>query len=417
MVPVHDICGCETDRSAPLTEPSRVETAARTETTTGKVTFLIYSPFPKYSGGRENWLHNLAPHLIKRGHPVRVVSYATNRPPFYSTSQSGIESLALPTVRYFDKAFLVFNRLTLGLAWYLDLFVLYPLIAGAYLMWTRPAMLVCMNPMPEGLAAMLAGVPYVVSVRTDQALGLSGRYRFLERPLRWIERQILGRAGKVLANGHDTKDRLARVGIASTVVPNGVDFERFARPAAGDSMGDELESRAAARPVVAFVATMQAIKGAADAIEVAAELRKLEPDFVLAMVGKGDPSPFMRRVRQLGIERWVLFMGETGSVPAVLRRCRIFLGLSLEHGMSMSALEAMASGVAVVARDVPTYRQLIENERTGLLGSNPKEIASCCARLLRDSDLARRLGDAAQAAARSYDWPRIADAFLAEVGF
>ena len=400
-----------------MTEPSRVETAARTETATGKVTFLIYSPFPKYSGGRENWLHNLAPHLIKRGHPVRVVSYATNRPPFYSTSQSGIDSVALPTVRYFDRAFLVFNRLTLGLAWYLDLFVLYPLIAAAYLMWTRPPMLVCMNPMPEGLAAMVAGVPYVVSVRTDQALGLSGRYRFLERPLRWVERQVLRRARKVLANGQDTKDRLAGVGIASTVVPNGVDFERFARPAAGDAIGDELERRAAGRPVVAFVATMQAIKGAADAIEVAAELRKLEPDFALAMVGKGDPSPFVRRVRELGIERWVEFLGETSSVPAVLKRCRIFLGLSLEHGMSMSALEAMASGVAVVARDVPTYRQLIENERTGLLGSDPKEIASCCARLLRDPDFARRLGEAAQAAARSYDWPRIADAFLAEVGF
>src|SRR5437588_866515 len=190
MVPVHDICGCATDCSAPLTEPSRVETAARTETMTGQVTFLIYSPFPKYSGGRENWLHNLAPHLIKRGHPVRVVSYASDRRPFYSTSQSGIESVVLR---------------------------------------------------------------------------------------------------KVLANGQDTKDRLAGAGIASTVVPNGVDFERFARPAAGDSIGDELGRRAGGRPVVAFVATMQAIKGAGDAIEVAAELRKLETDFVLAMVGKGDP--------------------------------------------------------------------------------------------------------------------------------
>jgi len=64
----------------------------------GLITFLIYSPFPRYSGGRENWLHNLAPHLRERGKRVRVIAYATNRAPFYSLDQSGIEVVALPSV-------------------------------------------------------------------------------------------------------------------------------------------------------------------------------------------------------------------------------------------------------------------------------------------------------------------------------
>lgn len=382
-----------------------------------QLTFLIYSPFPRYSGGRENWLHNLAPHLSKRGRTVRVISLASNRPVFYSLAKSGIELVALPSARYFYSAFIVINRISLGLLHYLDLLLFYPLIGGIYLARKHPRRLICMSPIPEGFVALLARVPYVVSVRSDVPKGLAVPYRFLERPFRWLERQVLLRARKVLANGKDTQDRLAKVGIVSTVVPNGVDFERFAHLSAGDAVVDEFERKAAGRPVIAFVATLHAIKGADDAIACAAALRARGVDFLLAMVGKGDPSQFKRRVEALGLGGWVEFLGETNAVPAVLQHSRIFLGLSLENGMSMSTLEAMAAGVPVVARNVPTYQQLIENESSGLLGSSPAELADCCLRLLRDPGEARELASRAQAAARDYDWPRVADILLAETGF
>jgi glycosyltransferase involved in cell wall biosynthesis len=378
--------------------------------------FLIYSPFPKYSGGRENWLHHLAPHLGRRGERVRVIAFATNRSPFYSIGDSGIEVVALPSMRYFDRAFVVLNRISLGLLKYLELLFFYPLIAGIYLARTRPPRLICMNPIPEGLVALLTRVPYVVSVRSDVAVGLAAPYRFLERPFRWLEHRVLRRARKVLANGLDTQERLARTGIVSTVVPNGVDFERFSNPSGGDALVADLERRASGRAVIAFIATMQAIKGAMDAVDCAAELKARKADFMLAMVGKGDPGPFKRRAEALGLDGWVEFFGETRAVPAVLQRSSVFLGLSKENGMSMSTLEAMAARVPVVARDVPTYRQLIKNESSGLLGATAAELAECCLRLLRDPDQARTWALRAQAAARDYDWPRVADVFLAEVG-
>jgi glycosyltransferase involved in cell wall biosynthesis len=81
----------------------------------------------------------------------------------------------------------------------------------------------------------------------------------------------------------------------------------------------------------------------------------------------------------------------------------------------MSAVEAMAAGVPMVARDVLTYRQLIKDGRSGLLASGASEFADCCVRLLRDPEAARTLGRTAQAAARDYDWPRIADIFLDQI--
>ncbi len=345
-----------------------------------------------------------------------MIALASNRAPFHSLAQSGIEVVALPSARYFYRAFLIANRVTLGLLQYLDMLVFYPLVAGVRLARTRPAPLICMSPIPEGLVALLARVPYVVSVRSDVAKALARPYWFLETWFRWLEHQVLLRARKVLANGHDTRDRLAGIGIGSTVVPNGVDFARFSTPDTGDGLVAELERQAQGRPVIAFIATLQAIKGAMDAIDCAAELRKRKADFFLAMVGKGDPGPFRRRAQAHGLDPWVGFLGETHEVPAVLQRSTVFLGLSLENGMSMSALEAMAAGVPVVARDVPTYRQLIEDGRSGLLGSDPARLAECCVRLLANPGEARTLAGRAQHAARGYDWPRVADIFLAEVG-
>ncbi|TMC72636.1 MAG: glycosyltransferase family 4 protein [Chloroflexi bacterium] len=385
--------------------------------TTGEpVTFLIYSPFPKYSGGRENWLHNLAPHLKESGRPVRVIAYATDRAPFHAVEQSGIRVAALPSVRYFYDAFRLVNRLTLGLLKYLDIFFFYPMVAAIYLAATRPRNLVCMNPIPEGMVALLAGVPYVVSVRGEVSKGLSHPFTFLERPLAWLERQVLRRARKVLANGRDTQQRLAGSGIASTVVPNGVDFRRFAEPAPPGELGIELEQKAHGRPVIAFIATLDAMHGVVDAIDCAADLKTREPNFVLAMVGKGDARPFRNRADGLGLAGWVEFMGETDSVVEVLQRSSIFLGLSRGNGMSMSALEAMAAGVPMVARDVLTYQQLIEDGSSGLLATRPSEFAERCLELLRNPATARSLGHKAQAVARDYDWPRIAKIFLAEMG-
>ncbi len=122
-----------------MTAPSPVESTSGSRNTGTPITFLIYSPFPKYSGGRENWLHSLAPHLRERGRPVRVIAYATNRSTFHSVEVSGISVVALPSVRYFYSGFRFLNRMTFGLLQYLDIFVLYPIVAVAYLAFARPS--------------------------------------------------------------------------------------------------------------------------------------------------------------------------------------------------------------------------------------------------------------------------------------
>ncbi len=377
------------------------------------ITFLIYSPYPRYSGGRENWLYNLTGFLSRAGVAVTVISHATNRRPFYPPVE-GVRLVLLPSVRYFDRAFYWLNRLTLGLARLVDTLVVYPVIAALRLAREKPGVLVCMNSIPEGLAARLARRPFVVSVRGDVPAELRPTW-LLERPMRALERRVLRRAVRVLANGFDTQARLKEDGIESAVVPNGVDGARFRTPDGEGGTARALVEVSRGRPVIAVTGTLRPIKGTDEAIQIAAELKRLDPNFLMALVGKGDEAHYRRVVQAHELGDVVSVLGETRDVPSILRHTDVYLALSGGSGLSMAVLEAMAAGVAVVALDSPVYQQLITHEVNGLLAASAPNLATACRRLLRDGDLRRRLGEAAIRTADGYNWDRVAERFLEEI--
>jgi colanic acid/amylovoran biosynthesis glycosyltransferase len=376
-----------------------------------RIEFLIYSPYPRYSGGRENWLHNLAPALRRSGYEVQVTSYQSDRPPFYHGFAE--EIVPLPSLRRADRGFLLLNRLTLGLAKYLDIFLAYRIVASRHLRRTRPEVLVCMNSLPEGLAAARAGIPFAVAVRGDVPSELGGPGGVLRPALARLERSVLRGAKAVLANGEDTRERLAAAGIASVVVPNGVDLERFSAPGAGDATTARIEAAAAGRPVIAMVGTVRAVKGVGLAVDVAAKLREKQAPFLLAMVGKGDLEGAERLARRAGAADSVLVAGESSDIPAVLGRSALFLAVSGGGGMSMAVLEAMAAGLPIVAIDTPIYRQLVVDGESGLLASDAGGLAAACLRLLAEPPLAARLGAAARESVRQYGWDAVAERLVA----
>lgn len=370
------------------------------------ITFLIYSPYPRYSGGRENWLYNLSGKLVQSGTPVTVVSHASRRRQFYP-DVPGVEVVSLPSIRYFDQFFLWFNRFGVGLPTLFDVLIAYPLIAAWHLLHTRPKSLICMNSIPEGLAATLAGVPFTVSVRGDVPAEMSRGFKVDEQLLARLERWVLGRAQRVLANGKDTRDRLMRRGIESVVVPNGVDLARFRAPDADSDVARRMLAAANGRPVIAVVGTLRAVKGSRSAIECAVELKGLGVRFMMAMVGKGAIDHYRRIVQSRGVDDVVWFSGETKDVPSVLRHADVFLAVSGGSGLSMAVLEAMAAGKPVVALDSPVYTQLIEDGVNGVLAA-PQDLALACRDLLRDPDRQHSIGAKAARTADQFDWPLVA---------
>ena len=125
----------------------------------------------------------------------------------------------------------------------------------------------------------------------------------------------------------------------------------------------------------------------------------LHQDIRLLIIGDGaDRWQHERLSRLLGSNDRVCFLGQRDGVP------RLLAGLDLVwHGSDRTAqpgaiLEAMAAGRPVVTIDTPAHRELITSGESGLLVpmGDRAEFGRATDRLLTDSALARRLGEAAR---------------------
>jgi glycosyltransferase involved in cell wall biosynthesis len=115
----------------------------------------------------------------------------------------------------------------------------------------------------------------------------------------------------------------------------------------------------------------------------------------LLIVGEGkEKKNLIEKVKKLGIEKNTIFMPSVENTSSVLSAMDLFVMPSLQEGLGLSIMEAMACGLAVVASEVGGIRNLI---RDGFNGSlvKPKDIKKLyevILELLKDKDKARLYG-------------------------
>lgn len=106
----------------------------------------------------------------------------------------------------------------------------------------------------------------------------------------------------------------------------------------------------------------------------------------------------------LGLLDRVLFMGYRNDVERFYGAADAFVFLSRQEGLPVALMEAMAGGLPCLCSDVRGNRDLIQSEQNGLIvSSTPQAVAQTILRLMDSPDLCRKLGDAAQNAAKAYD--------------
>lgn len=184
--------------------------------------------------------------------------------------------------------------------------------------------------------------------------------------IRSIEAGLGRRTHAVVAVSDSERATIERAGVVPTdrlhVAPNGLDPARFQAAEALDLRAVGLDP---ALPTAAVVGLVYDGKGQDLAIEALA-LRDLSSLQVL-FVGPGDTSELQERARGLGLGRRVAFTGPRDDVPRVLAASDFLLLPSRWEGMPYIVLEAMASGLAVVATPVDGARELVEDDVTGFL--------------------------------------------------
>jgi glycosyltransferase involved in cell wall biosynthesis len=104
-------------------------------------------------------------------------------------------------------------------------------------------------------------------------------------------------------------------------------------------------------------------------------------------------------IGQLGLWGFVHLPGPFDDVEDFLRAADVFVLPSLEEGMSLALLEAMAMGLPVVASSIAANSAIVEDGVTGRLAPvrDSERLAEIIMELFANRDLADRLGQSARA--------------------
>lgn len=335
-------------------------------------------------GGLENGVVNLINRLPSDRFQHRIISLTRSDPAFAGRLQQSVECIDL------DK------QPGHGLKLFAQMRTL--------LRALRPDVVHTRNlaALEMALPAWAAGVP----VRIHGEHG-----RDVEDPVgdvkkyQWMRRAYRPFVTHYVALSRDLENYLvSRVGVPQrrvTRICNGVDHRRF--------MSSSTRALPADAPfgndghcIVGTVGRMQAVKNHLGLVRAFARLRSGGDEAAqrlrLVIVGDGPVRPQVEAlVDELGLREVVWLAGERSDVPALMQGMDVFVLPSLAEGISNTVLEAMASGLPVIASDVGGNPELVDAGVTGfLVPPADTEAWADAMRRLATGDAASRMGQAAR---------------------
>ncbi len=183
------------------------------------------------------------------------------------------------------------------------------------------------------------------------------------------------------------------------VVCNAVDVDRYPVEVDRGALRRELGIEPGRR-VITSVGTFKRQKGHRYLIEAMADVASDLPDLHLLLVGDGElRSAIEAEVRERGLGDRVSFLGTRRDVDEILAASDVFVLASLWEGLPLALVEAMASGLPVIATEVSGTRQVVVDGTSGLLvpPGDPASLASAIHWVEADPEAAARLASEGRA--------------------
>lgn len=363
---------------------------------------IINSEYPPIGGGASNASAHIARTLVELGQRVTVMTSAY-RGMKRNEDVDGVHILRVPALR---------NKPDRSSTWEQVSFMLSACLLGIWQVnRMRPDVALAFFGAPSGVAAwfwsLFFRLPYIVSLRGGDVPGFrpydfARQHRLLAPLLRWVWH----RASAVVANSEGLRQlgQVFEPRIPVKVIPNGVDLEKF-KPLTRDWEVARL----------LFVGRVVFQKGLDLLLNALAGLQ--ESSWELEIVGDGPRVEQLKeQAARLRMEKRVKFSGwlTREDLPTAYQRSTLFVYPSRHEGMPNAVLEAMASGLPVLATRIAGNEELVSQE-TGVLvpAEDGEALGEALAGLMPNASLRQQMGNAARKRVEAnYSWRKVAQAYL-----
>jgi len=230
-----------------------------------------------------------------------------------------------------------------------------------------------------------------------------------------LHRHTLSRATRVIAVSAAVAKELRSQRILNesqiALIPNGIDVDRFTRARAGFDRAQFLRSMGLPPDcmLVGSIGELRPLKRHDDFIRAAAMILSKFPEthFVLAGLDTSASGEVRKQLEkvvvELGLKDCFYFLGWLNDAEGLLCALDVFVSASETESFGLAIAEAMAASTAVVATETEGAKEVVEDQKTGLLVpiGSVEGIAKSVCELLEDAEKRREMGARAQDAANT----------------
>ena len=237
-------------------------------------------------------------------------------------------------------------------------------------------------------------------------------YRWLYRVLKPIIRSIWDNAAMVVSCSDGLRDLAYETdsNVKIEVIPDGVNLETF-QPVQRDTNPKKIRILSIGRliPRKGFQFLIQALPHVNE---------NTECEFEIEIVGDGPyQEELIKLAENLNVISQLHFSGSVpySDLPHKYYEADVFILPSLAEGMPLVVLEAMGTGLPIIASRVQGIEELVAENVNGAL-FNPgdvEELANCLIRLINDGEMRVEMGKRSTEKVVPFDWKNIAGAYLA----
>lgn len=362
---------------------------------------LLNSEYPPIGGGAGNASANIARLLAKDNEIILLTSHFDNFS--YDETCDGVRIVRVPSLRRrMDRSGVIEQISFIFVASFRTL---------SLVRQFKPNVTLAFFGIPSGAVAWLIkkiyGVPYIVSLRGGDVPGFRPYdfklYHKIAAPFLHI---IWHGASAVVANSKGLHELAAAFDstIEIPIIPNGVDLGKFSAPV-----------RDWSAPRLLSVGRIVYQKGLDLAMRALADLKDLSWTWMIA--GDGPQMETLKSMaEEFGIASRIHFIGWQKSEQLKEQYCaaNLFLFPSRHEGMPNAVLEAMSSGLPVVATRIAGSEELVVNGETGALvpTEDVESLQESLRPLLVDAKMRERMGRGSrQRVEQSFSWDRVAERY------